>query len=57
VVLKIFLGFSMQSCDQLTYLLEKGDVAAGLRKALSMGTDTTVSQAGVTNGFLLKPQC
>ncbi len=51
MVLEIFLGFSMQSCDQLTYLLEKGAVAAGLRKALSMGTDTTVSQAGVTNGF------
>jgi hypothetical protein len=51
VFFAIFIGFSMQSCDQLSDLLENDDVAAGLREALTIGTDTTVSQAGVTNGF------
>lgn len=51
VLLAIFIGFSLQSCDQLADLLENDDVAAGLREALTFSTDTTVSQAGVTNGF------
>lgn len=51
LVLSLFIGFSMQSCEELNDLLPNDDTAAALREALSISTDTTVSQAGVFNGF------
>ncbi|MCD8529198.1 MAG: DUF4197 domain-containing protein [Chitinophagales bacterium] len=39
------------SCEELNDLLSQDDTAAGLREALKISTDTTVSQAGVLNGY------
>lgn len=55
LVIALFLGFSMQSCEQLDDFLQNDDTAAGLREALKISTDTTVNQAGRTNGYYLNP--
>ena len=55
LVLGLFIGLTIQSCEQLDGLLQNDDTAAALRQALEFSTDTTVSQAGVTNGFYLNP--
>lgn len=36
--------------------LSQGEISAGLREALTLGTGLVVSQLGVTNGFNLDPQ-
>lgn len=45
------LFFSFQSCDVIDDLLSNDETVAGLKEALSISTDTTVSQAGVLDGF------
>jgi hypothetical protein len=47
----LLFAFSMHSCEQLEDLLNNDETAAGLREALKISTDTTVTQAGVVDGF------
>lgn len=45
------VGFLNTSCDDVNKLLSNDETAAGLREALSIGTDTSVAQSGVVDGF------
>lgn len=51
IIIALFVGFSFQSCDEIESLLSNDETAKALRQALEFSTDTTVNQAGITNGF------
>lgn len=50
-VLAGMFAFSFYSCEEINDYLGQDDTAAGLKEALRISTDTTVSQAGVLNGY------
>lgn len=50
-VVALFLGFTLQSCEELDDFLASDETAKALKEALSFSTDTTVNQTGVVNGF------
>jgi len=51
ILFSIFIGFSLHSCDEFESLISSDETAEALKEALNFSTDTTVAQAGVTNGF------
>lgn len=55
IVAAFLLAFSLHSCEELDDFLGSDETAKALKEALSFSTDTTVSQAGVVNGYFLNP--
>lgn len=51
VIIVFFIGFSLQSCEELEGLIGNDETAKALKEALTISTDTTVNQAGVLDGF------
>lgn len=49
----VLLGgiFFLSSCEELSSFLSEDETAAGLREALTVGTDTSVTQTNKTDGF------
>lgn len=46
-----FLIFNLSSCDELEDILSSDEMAAGLKEALKISTDTSVVQTSVINGY------
>lgn len=51
LILAFVASLSLYSCEELEGLIGNDDTAAALKEALTFGTDTTVNQAGIMNGF------
>ncbi|MCB0509500.1 MAG: DUF4197 domain-containing protein [Chitinophagales bacterium] len=51
ILFLVCFGISLQSCEELNDFLDTNKTAEGLKEALKISTDTTVTQAGVLDGF------